>query len=91
MPASSFLRVSDLPLCPSPLDLQKDATDSLMLPPFLSFSATFIVLFPLIGIPVVIILILSLVALRYTNYYVYSNMLGNSGGIYALWSLRRFG
>lgn len=56
-----------------------------------SFSATFCVLFPLIGVPVVVILVLSMVALRYTQYYVYIPGLGQSGGAYALWSLRRFG
>lgn len=54
------------------------------------FSSTFSFLFPLIGIPAFVILLLALVSMRYIVYYGRVQM-GQSRGIFGLWTLRCFG
>ena len=55
------------------------------------FAATFSMLFPLIGLPLVVLLFLTLVAHRYLVGYVYGRTeRGQSGGLLQLWIIRRF-
>ncbi len=55
------------------------------------FAATFSLLFPLIGPPLVILLFLTLVAHRYLVGYVYGRVeRGQSGGLLHIWLIRRF-
>ncbi|KAG8890809.1 hypothetical protein FRB98_004854 [Tulasnella sp. 332] len=56
------------------------------------FACTFSVIFPLIGPPVVILLILTLVAHRYLVGYVRGRVgVGQTGGLLHIWMMRRFG
>lgn len=56
------------------------------------YSAAFSFLFPLLGLPAFVLLLLSLVALRYLVFYVYAQSSGGqSGGEDTLWLLARFG
>ncbi|KAG9015185.1 hypothetical protein FRB94_004304 [Tulasnella sp. JGI-2019a] len=56
------------------------------------FACTFSVIFPLIGPPVVVLLILTLVAHRYLVGYVHGRVgVGQTGGLLHLWVMRRFG
>lgn len=56
------------------------------------FACAFSIIFPLIGPPIVLLLILSLVAHRYLIGYVYARAgVGQTGGLLHIWLLRRFG
>jgi hypothetical protein len=55
------------------------------------FASTFSLIFPLIGPPIVLLMLLSLVAYRYLVGYVWSRTNAPSnGGLLQLWLLRRF-
>lgn len=54
-------------------------------------TLTLVVLFPLVGLPLVILVLLTLVAHRYLVGYVYGRSdHGQSGGLLQLWIVRRF-
>ncbi|KAG8955541.1 hypothetical protein FRC00_005328 [Tulasnella sp. 408] len=56
------------------------------------FACAFSIIFPLIGPPIVLLLILSMVAHRYLVWYVYARAgVGQTGGLLHIWLLRRFG
>lgn len=56
------------------------------------FACTFSAIFPLIGPPVVVLLILTLVANRFLVGYVYGRVgVGQTGGLLHIWMMRRFG
>ncbi|KAG8981245.1 hypothetical protein FRC05_004147 [Tulasnella sp. 425] len=55
------------------------------------FACAFFIIFPLIGPPIVLLLILTLVAHRYLAGYVFAHAgVGQTGGLMHIWLLRRF-
>ena len=56
------------------------------------FACTFAMLFPLIGPPVVILVLLTMVAQRFLVGYVFGRLdVGQTGGLLHIWVIRRFG
>jgi len=55
------------------------------------FASTFSVIFPLIGPPIVLLVLLTMVAQRYLAHYVYGRIgQGQTGGLLHIWLIHRF-
>ncbi|KAI0299794.1 hypothetical protein BC826DRAFT_1090413 [Russula brevipes] len=55
-----------------------------------TFASTFAMIFPLIGPPVVVLILLTLVAHRFLIGYVYGRTRSQTGGLLQIWLLKRF-
>ncbi|TFK77484.1 hypothetical protein BDN72DRAFT_46203 [Pluteus cervinus] len=55
------------------------------------FASTFSLIFPLIGLPVTVLLLLTLIAHRYLVGYVYVRTHSQTGGLVYIWLLKRLG